>query len=190
AYYANFAPFNADGTPNPQTNSLLNPNAHLQDETQFFADLVSGHLPAVSFVKPIGADNEHPGYASELHGQQHVADLAIAIKNSSAGPHPATVTTYDETGGRGAPVAPPLTNDGWGDGTRVPAIVISPYAKRGFVDHQQHDTLSILKTIEERFNVPALVPTRDGAASDLLNDFQFPGVTVNGNELQIVGSTG
>jgi phospholipase C len=45
AYYANFAPFNADGTPNPETDSLLNPNAHLQDETQFFADLANGNLP-------------------------------------------------------------------------------------------------------------------------------------------------
>src|SRR5262249_3640117 len=79
AYYANYAPFNADGTANPETNSLLNPDAHLQDETQFFADLASGKLPAVSFIKPIGAENEHPGYANLLRGQQHVADIVHAV---------------------------------------------------------------------------------------------------------------
>ena len=81
-YYANFAPLNPDGSQNPQTSSLLNPNAHLQDETQFFADLTGGTLPAVSFIKPIGANNEHPGYANLLRGQQHVADIVHAIQNS------------------------------------------------------------------------------------------------------------
>jgi hypothetical protein len=171
AYYANFAPFNADGTPNPQTDSLLNPDAHLQDETQFFADLADGNLPAVSFVKPIGADNEHPGYASELRGQQHVADIVHAVQNSPDWAHTAVIITYDENGGRWDHVSPPGANDGWGDGTRVPAIVISPYAKQGYVDHTQHDTLSILKTIEDRFGLQPL-NDRDAAASSLASNFQ------------------
>jgi phospholipase C len=175
-YYANFAPFNADGTPNPQTNSLLNPNAHLQDETQFFADVANGTLPAVSFIKPIGEDNEHPGYASELAGQQHVADLVRAVQTSSAWAHTAIVITYDENGGRWDHVAPHDRLGIWGDGTRVPGIVISPFALHHFVDHTQHDTLSILKTIEERFNLQPL-NQRDGTASDLLSAFYFP-VTV------------
>src|SRR5262249_34974621 len=149
AYYANFAPFNADGSPNPRTNSLLNPDAHLQDETRFFADAAAGTLPAVSFVKPIGANNEHPGYASLLQGQQHAADIVPADQNSPQWAHTAIIITYDENGGFWDHVSAPKLGDGtWGDGTRVPAIVISPLAKKGFVDHTQHDTLSILKTIE------------------------------------------
>jgi phospholipase C len=179
AYYANFAPFNADGTPNPKTDSLLNPDAHLQDEIQFFSDLASGDLPAVSFIKPIGADNEHPGYASELAGQQHVADIVHAIQNSSEWAHTAVIITYDENGGRWDHVSPPKLGDGtWGDGSRVPAIVISPYAKQGYVDHTQHDTLSILKTIEERYHLKALNGL-DDKASDLSADFQkTPAVSV------------
>jgi acid phosphatase len=172
AYYANFAPFNADGTPNPQTNSLLNPDAHLQDEIQFFSDLEAGRLPAVSFIKPIGVNNEHPGYASELAGQQHVADIVHAIQNSSAWAHTAIIITYDENGGRWDHVSPPkLGNGTWGDGARVPAVVISPYAKQGYVDHTQHDTLSILKTIEERYRLKALNDL-DANASDLSSSFQ------------------
>jgi phospholipase C len=172
AYYANFAPLNPDGTQNPETSSLLNPNAHLQDETQFFADLAQGDLPAVSFIKPLGANNEHPGYSSELQGQQHVADIVHAVQNSDDWAHTAIVITYDENGGRWDHVSPPKLGDGtWGDGTRVPAIVISPYAQSGFVDHTQHDTLSILKTIEERFHLQPL-NSLDANASDLNSSLQ------------------
>jgi phospholipase C len=179
AYYANFAPFNADGTPNPKTDSLLNPNAHLQDEIQFFSDLASGKLPAVSFIKPLGQNNEHPGYANLLRGQQHVADIVHAIQNSSEWAHTAVIITYDENGGFWDQVGPPKLGDGtWGDGSRVPAIVVSPYAKQGYVDHTQHDTLSILKTIEERYNLKPL-NNLDAKASDLSSDFQkTPAVSV------------
>jgi phospholipase C len=186
AYYANFAPLNADGSQNPQTSSLLNPDAHLQDETQFFADLASGSLPAVSFIKPLGANNEHPGYASELAGQQHVADIVHAIQNSDDWDHTAIVITYDENGGRWDHVSPPKLGDGtWGDGTRVPAIVISPYAKQGFVDHTQHDTLSILKTIEERFGLAPL-NNLDANASDLSSALQnTPHVSIGSAYAQV-----
>jgi phospholipase C len=172
AYYANFAPFNADGTPNPETNSLLNPDAHLQDETQFFIDLAGGNLPAVSFIKPLGGENEHPGYANLLKGQQHVADIVHAIQNSSEWAHTAIIVTYDENGGFWDHVSAPKLGDGtWGDGSRVPAIVISPYAKQGFVDPSRHDTLSILKTIEDRFQLDPLNDL-DKNATSLANDFQ------------------
>jgi phospholipase C len=162
AYYARYAPFNADGSLNPATTG---PDAHLQDETQFFADLNGGVLPGVTFIKPLGPDNEHPGYTSLLQGQQHVADIVHAVQNRPEWPHTAIIITYDEHGGRWDHVTPP-TRDEWGDGTRVPAIVISPYANRGAVDHTQHDTLSILKTIEERFGLQPL-NERDANASDL-----------------------
>src|SRR5262249_6091419 len=128
AYFDNYAPLSAGG------------QAHLQDEQNFFDDLATGALPAVSFIKPLGPDNEHPGYASLLQGQPHVADIVHAIQNSPDWEHTAIIITYDENGGRWDHVTPPQ-RDEWGDGTRVPAIVISPYAKQGFVDHTQHDTL-------------------------------------------------
>jgi phospholipase C len=181
AYYANYAPFNADGTPNAQTDVLLNPNAHLQDETRFFDDLSHGTLPAVSFVKPLGPDNEHPGYADLLRGQQHVADIVHAAQNSPDWAHTAIIITYDENGGRWDHVSPPNNNGIWGDGARVPTIVISPYAKQGYVDHQQHDTLSILKTIETRFGLGSLNQF-DANASSLASSFQVlsPGAQPHG----------
>src|SRR5262249_30900096 len=158
AYFDNYSPLSAGG------------QAHLQDENNFFSDLSSGNLPAVSFIKPLGPDNEHPGYASLLQGQQHVADIVQAVQNSSEWAHTAIIITYDENGGRWDHVAPPHANGVWGDGTRVPAIVISPYAKRHYVDHTQHDTLSILKTIEDRFGVQPL-NTYDAAATSLSSSF-------------------
>ena len=70
AYFDNTAPLSPGG------------QAHLQDEQNFFNDLAQGDLPAVSFIKPLGPDNEHPGYASLLQGQQHVADIVHAVQNS------------------------------------------------------------------------------------------------------------
>jgi hypothetical protein len=158
AYYDNYAP----GTKGRAD--------HIQDETNFFQDLQNNDLPAVSFIKPLGPDNEHPGYASLLQGQQHVADIVHAVQNSPEWAHTAIVITYDENGGRWDHVAAP-TRDQWGDGSRVPAIVISPYAKQGYVDHEQHDTLSILSTIEQRFHLQPLNQA-DANASTLSNDFQ------------------
>jgi phospholipase C len=165
AYFDNFAPWLPGGQRNPLS------AAHLQDELNFFNDLSTGNLPAVSFIKPVGPDNEHPGYTDLLVGQQHVADIVHAVQNSPDWAHTAIVVTYDENGGRWDHVAPPDANGLWGDGSRVPAIVISPYSKQGFVDHAQHDTLSILKTIDERYGLPAL-NSLVANASDLTTNFQ------------------
>jgi phospholipase C len=165
AYYDNFAPW----LPNGQRNAVS--AAHLQDENNFFADLSNADLPSVSFIKPLGPDNEHPGYTDLLRGQQHVADIVHAIQNSSDWAHTAIIITYDENGGRWDHVAPPDNNGIWGDGSRVPAIVISPYSKQGFVDHTEHDTLSILKTIEDRYGLQPL-NQYDANASSLASSFQ------------------
>jgi len=148
AYYDNYAPFK-NGVRNPVS------AAHLQDENNFFQDLKDERLPKVAFIKALGPDNEHPGYAGLLQGQQHVADLVNAVKHSDYWEDTLIVVTYDEHGGRWDHVTPPVTGI-WGDGTRVPGIIIGPLAKRGFVDHTQYDTLSILKTIEERFGLEPL----------------------------------
>jgi acid phosphatase len=145
--------------------------AHLKDEKDFLAALAEGSLPAVSFVKPLGPDNEHPGYAALLRGQRHVADLVQRIRSSDAWKDTIIIVTYDENGGRWDHVAPPLV-DRWGPGTRVPAIIISPFARKGFIDHTRYDTTSILKLIEQRFELNPL-GARDAAAGSLLGALSF-----------------
>ncbi|MBV9131799.1 MAG: acid phosphatase, partial [Chloroflexi bacterium] len=113
AFYANYA----DGTPGRAQ--------HLRDENAFYSDVAAGQLPAVTFIKPLGADNEHPGYATLTNGQQHVADLVSTIQNSPYWQDTAIIITYDEHGGRWDHVPPPVV-DKWGPGIRVPTIVISP----------------------------------------------------------------
>lgn len=140
---------------------------HLKDEQDFLHALRSGGLPAVSFVKPIGEDNEHPGYTSLLRGQEHVANLVKAVQSSPYWSDSLIVITYDENGGFWDHVAPPSGNR-WGPGTRIPAIIVSPFARRGVVDHTQYDTTSILKLIETRWQLKPL-GTRDAAANDLTN---------------------
>lgn len=139
--------------------------AHLKDEQEFFADLKAQRLPAVAFIKPLGNDNEHPGYASLKQGQEHVLELVDAVRNSTYFKQSLIIITYDENGGRWDHVAPPVV-DRWGPGTRVPAIIISPFAKRGYVDHTQYDTTSILRTIERRWRLEPL-GSRDAAVHDL-----------------------
>ena len=125
----------------------------------------------MSFIKPLGPDNEHPGYASLLVGQQHAADLVDAIQKSPFWNDTAIIITYDEHGGRWDHVPPPVI-DRWGPGLRVPTIVISPFARRGVVDHTQYDTTAILKLIEERWALEPL-GTRDAASGDLSSAFDF-----------------
>jgi phospholipase C len=160
AYYANFA----DGTAAKA--------AHLQDETNFLSDLHNNTLPSVSFVKPLGEDNEHPGYAALQAGQAHVATLVQAIQSSPYWKNTLVIITYDENGGRWDHVAPPNPEDRWGPGTRAPAILVSPWVKHGFVDHTQYETASILAFIEKQYNVAAL-GTRDAAANPFSNAFDF-----------------
>lgn len=159
AYFANYA----DGTTAKAE--------HLKDETDFEAALQDGTLPAVSFVKPLGPDNEHPGYANISRGEAHAAALIAEIQRSPFWKDTAIVVTYDENGGQWDHVAPPVV-DQWGPGSRVPTIVISPYARRGFVDHTLYDTTSILALIEARWHLAPLGP-RDAAANDLTNAFDF-----------------
>jgi len=159
AYYANYA----DGT-SGRTD-------HLRDELDFYTDVAAGRLPAVSFVKPLGPDNEHPGYATLQNGQLHVADLISAIQSSPAWDDTAIIITYDEHGGRWDHVPPPVI-DRWGPGLRVPTIIISPFARKGVVDHTQYETASILRLIETRWQLEPL-STRDAAAGDLLTAFDF-----------------
>jgi phospholipase C len=167
-YFANYAP----GTPG---------RAHLQDEKNFIALANASSrdcgLKPVSFVKPIGAENEHPGYASEPDGSDHLVDLVQAIEGGRCAKNTMVIVTYDEFGGEWDHVPPPRqgSNNGphdiWGPGTRIPALVIAPHLRGNFVvDHVSHDTTSILATIEHRYGLAPL-STRDAAVADLSSVF-------------------
>ena len=177
AYYTKYAPFltppTADYTSTPPLNpATTGPNSHLQDESQFLADLQNNKVPAVVFIKPAGRDNEHPGYTDEVKGQQHVADLVNAIRNSKIWDDTAIIITYDENGGRWDHVQPPVRSDRWGTGVRVPTIIVSPFARSGYIDHNEYETVSILKLIEFRFNLtPLALRDADPAVKDLVDAF-------------------
>jgi acid phosphatase len=145
--------------------------AHLKDESDFMAAAAAGTLPAVAFVKPDGIDNEHPNYTNVIDGEAHARALIDAVRNGPAWHDTAIIVTYDENGGFWDHVAPPA-GDRWGPGTRVPTLVISPLARKGFVDATPYDASSILALIEHRFGLAAL-GTRDAAAADLSAAFDF-----------------
>jgi phospholipase C len=180
AYYTKYAPFLTAPTADyssaspPQLNpATTGPNAHLQDETAFLADVASGNLPPVSFVKPIGANNEHPGYANEIAGQQHVADLVSAVRKSKIWKDSVIIITYDENGGRWDHVVPPVRADGWGVGVRVPTIIVSPFVRKGAIDNHEYETVSILKLIERRYHLaPLAARDADPRISDLTTALQ------------------
>jgi phospholipase C len=158
-YFTRFAPGTADR------------DQHLQDGAEFLAANERGTLPHVAFYKPAGAVNQHPGYTDLLSGDAHIAEFVTKIKASPVWPGTVIIMTYDENGGFWDHVPPPK-GDRWGLGTRIPAIIISPYAKRGYVDHTPYDTTSIIKFITRRFALDPLPGVRDGAG-DLLNAFDF-----------------
>jgi phospholipase C len=133
-------------------------------EDEFISDLSNGRLPQVAFMKP--AENEHPNQLMGLlDADRHAAGLVRAVMDSAYWKNCTIVVTYDEGHSFWDHVAPPKV-DRWGPGRRVPALVISPFAKKHHVDHTRYDTTSILKLIETRFALTPLGP-RDAAAADL-----------------------
>jgi acid phosphatase len=174
-YYANYAP----GTPG---------RTHLQDEQELM-NLIddSGSqckLDSVSFDKPVGLENEHPGYTSVSRGSNHLVELLQSIEGSACAKDTMVIVTYDEFGGQWDHVSPPGQggtpgpHDLWGPGTRIPALVLAPRLRGNFaVDHTQYDTTSIVATIEQRFGLTPLT-SRDAAVNSLSNVFdahQVPG---------------
>ncbi len=158
-YYARFAPGTKDR------------ELHLQDGDDFLEAIAKGTLPQVAFYKPPGILSEHPGYTDVLSGDQHIDQILAKIKQSPVWGETAVIVTYDENGGFWDHVAPPK-GDRWGPGTRIPAIIISPFAKRHFVDHTSYDTTSIIKFITRRFGLEPLPGVRANAG-DLVNAFDF-----------------
>jgi acid phosphatase len=138
--------------------------AHLQDGRDLLRAAAAGSLPPVAFYKPEGLYNQHPGYASVADGDRQIAALVRRLQASPQWKQMVIVVTYDENGGQWDHVAPP-TGDKLGPGTRIPAIVISPFAKKGTVDPTPYDTGSVLRLITRRFDLPTLagLRTRDEA---------------------------
>ncbi|CRM80969.1 Phospholipase C 2 precursor [Pseudomonas sp. 31 R 17] len=149
---------------------------------RFFADAQAGKLPAVTFYKPQGNLNMHAGYADVASGDRHIVRALKVLQESPQWNNMVVVVTVDENGGWWDHVAPPK-GDRWGPGTRVPALVVSPFARKGTVDHTVYDTASILRLITRVFELETLdgLKQRDDAMrargqkpmGDLSNALQF-----------------
>jgi phospholipase C len=175
-YFRAFDPATAAGAANRA--------AHLRDEAEFLVQARSSRhacrLKPVSFVKPVGAENEHPGYASEAAGDDHLVELLKALAGSACARDTLVIVTYDEYGGQWDHRPPPGQgnddgpHDRWGPGTRVPALLLSPHLRASFVvDRESHDTTSIVATIEHRFHLQPLGP-RDAAVRDFATALAAP----------------
>jgi phospholipase C len=142
---------------------------NIVDLDQFFLDVESGELPAVSYVVSIGA-SEHPSN-SLMTGQRLVKRMLNGLMQSSLWSSTAFLVTYDDWGGWYDHVPPPQVDE-FGYGFRTPALLVSPYARRGYVDSTVLDFTSILKFIEENFYLQPLAE-RDAQASSLITAFDF-----------------
>lgn len=177
--------FKQQGPQNPAERARRLRDGGLGDESstnRFFADAQAGKLPAVSFYKPQGNLNMHAGYADVASGDRHIARALKVLQESPQWKNMVVVVTVDENGGWWDHVAPPQ-GDRWGPGSRVPALVVSPFARKGTVDHTVYDTASILRLITRVFQLETLdgLKQRDDAMiargqkpmGDLSNALQF-----------------
>lgn len=144
---------------------------HMRDAADFAQDLRSRKLPAVSFIKATGIHDEHPADSAPQWGESWVMGLLRELGNSPAWSRTAVVVTYDEGGGFWDHVAPPRP-DAYGCGTRIPALLVSPFARRGYVDHKAGDTTSVLALIAARFGLAPL-QARDAHAYPMLDGLDF-----------------
>jgi phospholipase C len=163
-YYLRYAPGTAER------------HQHLKDGEDLLRDITAGTLPHVTFYKPVGILNQHPAYTDIMSGDAHIADLLENLTKSPQWEHMLVIVTYDENGGFWDHVPPP-SGEGWGDrwgpATRIPALIVSPFAKRGFVDHTAYDTTSILKLITSRFELEPLPGIR-AKMGDLAEALDLP----------------
>jgi phospholipase C len=144
-------------------------SSHIVDLNQYYVDLRNGTLPSVAYVIPSGASEHPPQHPSS--GQRFVKTLIQELMRSSAWDSSAFILLYDDWGGWYDHVAPPQVDE-YGYGFRVPGLLVSPYARKGFIDHTQLDFTSILKFIEENWDVAPLAE-RDSKANNFLTAFDF-----------------
>jgi phospholipase C len=140
--------------------------------TEFIPDVKNNALPSVSWVTPSNDTSNHPPQLMEP-GENFVTNIVNAIMNSSYWSSTAIFVTWDDFGGFYDHVAPPVL-DGVGLGPRVPLIVISPYAKSGYISHSLGEFSSFVKFIEKNWNLPSL-GQRDSLPqiNDLMDYFDF-----------------
>jgi len=130
--------------------------ARLKNLKSFYANLDRGDLPSVSFVVPKNVDSGHPGYSATSRYESFIRELLARFdRNPALWSDTAILITTDEGGGS-FDSGYIQTLDFFGDGTRIPFLVISPYARKGYVDHVYQDHASILKFIEYNWNLPPL----------------------------------
>ncbi|RDU99758.1 alkaline phosphatase family protein [Trinickia dinghuensis] len=172
--------------------------AHIQDTTNLYSDIANGTLPAVSFVKPSGWVDGHPNSSKLDLFEGFSKKIIDAVQaNPTLWKNTAIFITFDEGGGYyDSGYVQPL--DFFGDGTRIPFILVSPYANPGYVSHSYTDHVSILKFIERNWGLPVIsnrsrdnlpdpvtttsnpyVPTNSPAINDLFDMFDFPAPTAN-----------
>jgi len=144
--------------------------SRLTDATQFYTDAQNGALPQVSWIIPNSTLSEHPP-ASVADGMNYVTGLVNAVMNSPEWNSTAILIAWDDWGGFYDHVDPP-TVDKYGLGIRVPGLVVSPYARQGYVDHKTYSFESWLRLIEERFGVNPMTG-RDNTANDMTDAFDF-----------------
>ncbi len=141
-------------------------------ETKVFTDISRDTLPAVSWVVPDYQNSDHPGDNSDT-GPSWVAQVVNAIGESPAWDSTAIVIVWDDWGGWYDHVKPPGPRRYGGLGFRVPAIVVSPYAKTGYVSHKQYEFGSIVKFVEENWSLRDLGTTDKTSASFVADFFDF-----------------
>jgi acid phosphatase len=189
------AQYNDTGDPLVASSAIMTQPAlrsRLQGMSSFYRDLERGTLPAVSFVIPKNLDNGHPGNSVVASYENLLRDIVERVhKQRRLWPHAAIIATTDEGGGHFDSGYVQVL-DFFGDGPRIPLLVISPYARRGHVDHTYNDHASILKFIERnwqfgplsarsRDNLPdpvassadAYRPGNSPAVGDLMTLFDF-----------------
>jgi len=150
---------------------LDDPNlfSHIVSMDTYYTDLINGTLPAVSYLVPSGASEHPPG--SIQAGERFVRTLINALMRSSSWSTSAFMWSYDDWGGWYDHVPPPKV-DPYGYGFRAPALLVSPYAKKGFIDSTVMDFTSMLKFIENNWGLDPLA-ARDAKANSLDTAFDF-----------------
>ncbi|MFZ6725098.1 alkaline phosphatase family protein [Undibacterium sp. MH2W] len=187
--------YNAIGDPlvaskNVMTSTTL--KSGLAGLTTFFNDVQKGTLPAVSFVVPKNLDSGHPGYSVPAKYEYFLQNLIAKVQaNPTLWAHTAIIVTTDEGGGHFDTGA--IQNiDFFGDGPRIPFLIVSPYARTNYIDHTYHDHTSVMKFIERNWKLaplsnrsrdnrpnPAMLktnpylPANAGAMGDLTTMFNF-----------------
>ncbi len=146
----------------------------LVDTAQYYQDAANGTLPDVSWITPDFKNpiSEHPMFKGDIReGMAYVTGLINAAMRGPEWDSTAIFVAWDDWGGFYDHVLPPSI-DQYGYGLRVPSLVISPYARQGYIDHYSYSFDSWLRTIEERFGLPFLT-ARESVATDMTAAFDF-----------------